>query len=343
MGYNVTFTSIPYWDTYLHLYLYYDEENYELLSYYEHPTTLPRAFSNIVKIVAQDIEGDAELEFYFNNDVIGDGDRAEYELACDVEVTVNGKTVNLTGEIVEPEEPTEHIEVTYADKVFKLSAGQKIVFKGGRVTLADIVAKVVEAEAEAEDELAGTWVFDDEPDIFTSQTYNISFTSNNQTYSKLSCTYGGEVYFLNYDEMLAYFNQPSYEASGWEDEAYKTINITSKLAEVTNGDALLAWLKANATKQSASDETEYTLTISAKVSSSDSGNYAIKLNSAPTSNDDYDYKASDVGGNTYSMKAVSYYKWNVNNGSAWENVTPNILTSDTNITITWHGGGGAID
>lgn len=36
---------------------------------------------------------------------------------------------------------------------------------------------------------------------------------------------------------------------GWLNEEYKTITITSKLSEVTNGDALLAWLQANATKQ----------------------------------------------------------------------------------------------
>lgn len=39
----------------------------------------------------------------------------------------------------------EQIEITYADKVFKLSAGQKITFKGGKVMQADIVA-VVSAE-----------------------------------------------------------------------------------------------------------------------------------------------------------------------------------------------------
>ena len=37
--------------------------------------------------------------------------------------------------------------------------------------------------------------------------------------------------------------------TGWSDEAYKTITITSKLSEVIDGNALLAWLQANATKQ----------------------------------------------------------------------------------------------
>ena len=42
-----------------------------------------------------------------------------------------------------------------------------------------------------------------------------------------------------------------YFADGdwFKGEAYKTITITSKLSEVTNGDALLAFLQANATKQ----------------------------------------------------------------------------------------------
>lgn len=40
----------------------------------------------------------------------------------------------------------EQIEITYADKVFKLSAGQKITFKGGKVMQSDIGVKAVEAE-----------------------------------------------------------------------------------------------------------------------------------------------------------------------------------------------------
>lgn len=46
----------------------------------------------------------------------------------------------------EPEEPTEYIEITYADKVFKLAAGQKITFKGGKVMQSDIGVKVVASE-----------------------------------------------------------------------------------------------------------------------------------------------------------------------------------------------------
>lgn len=40
----------------------------------------------------------------------------------------------------------EQIEITYSDKVFKLSAGQKITFKGGKVMQGDIAVKVVQAK-----------------------------------------------------------------------------------------------------------------------------------------------------------------------------------------------------
>lgn len=40
----------------------------------------------------------------------------------------------------------EQIEITYGDKIFKLTTGQKITFKGGKVMQSDIVAKAVEGE-----------------------------------------------------------------------------------------------------------------------------------------------------------------------------------------------------
>jgi hypothetical protein len=42
----------------------------------------------------------------------------------------------------------EQLEITYGDKVFKLSAGQKCTFKGGKVMQSDIVAVVSASEGE---------------------------------------------------------------------------------------------------------------------------------------------------------------------------------------------------
>lgn len=107
---------------------------------------------------------------------------------------------------------------------------------------------------EVEDALAGTWVLNDTI-IYTNVNAIISFnfTSNNTSF------YG--FYFdvnSDGDNSLGYrtnqqysFNQ-IYNSGGniiSGKETYKTITITSKLSEVTNGEQLLAWLQANATKQ----------------------------------------------------------------------------------------------
>ena len=98
----------------------------------------------------------------------------------------------------------------------------------------------------ATDELAGTWVFND---VLTSggADFNVNFTSSISTYVRIYRT-------TRKDNLMNYIDGSGtphtvYISAGWLDEAYKTITITSKLSEVTNGDTLLAWLQANATKQ----------------------------------------------------------------------------------------------
>ena len=100
----------------------------------------------------------------------------------------------------------------------------------------------------ATDELAGTWVFNDNPDLSGSGaiSVNINFTSNEENFTLISIIKGsigrGEI---NYDEFAVHTRGMGWPAG----EAYKTITITSKLSEVTDGDTLLTWLRANATKQ----------------------------------------------------------------------------------------------
>lgn len=105
-------------------------------------------------------------------------------------------------------------------------------------------------EAVTEDELAGTWVFNNAVNgiglMAEQTTYNVSFISNNVTYNQISFMEGIRLKI----EDLAYNVTSVYNSTdGWRSEVYKAINITSNLSEVTNGSALLDWLKANATKQ----------------------------------------------------------------------------------------------
>lgn len=104
---------------------------------------------------------------------------------------------------------------------------------------------------ETEDALAGTWVFKDTWGDGVSS--DVNFTSNGETFDSISSHMGEEMhYFLDGQSVMAYMY-------GWQNEAYKTITITSKLSEVTNGAELLTWLKANATKQGAASLITFTI------------------------------------------------------------------------------------
>lgn len=81
------------------------------------------------------------------------------------------------------------------------------------------------------------------------ETTYVNFTSNGKTCSSIRREYSTK---FTTDEMFYYFDgsdKSVYYANTWSNTAYKTITITSKLSEVTNGDELLAYLQANATKQ----------------------------------------------------------------------------------------------
>lgn len=100
------------------------------------------------------------------------------------------------------------------------------------------------------DELAGTWVFNDSislPNNSTKLSYAQDEVGNTYTFDFVC----GDSTYIG---IIAYSSNFStgtnvYSNSSWVNESYKTITITSKLSEVTNGDTLLTWLQANATKQ----------------------------------------------------------------------------------------------
>lgn len=105
-------------------------------------------------------------------------------------------------------------------------------------------------EPETSDELVGTWVFNNsitEPDFsvsyvhFDSNGHSFDTLFNNNNHDCLSYAING----VSDGEIDVFV----FGGIGWLNDIYKTITITSKLSEVTNGDTLLTWLKVNATKQ----------------------------------------------------------------------------------------------
>lgn len=104
------------------------------------------------------------------------------------------------------------------------------------------------AQNSGTDPLAGTWVFND--NLAGSITSTVNFTSNGETFNSIKCSTVGMPtgHYCDYNDTTVY-SYSSGSGMVWTNTAYKTITITSKLSEVTNGDTLLAWLQANATKQ----------------------------------------------------------------------------------------------
>ena len=116
------------------------------------------------------------------------------------------------------------------------------------------------------DELAGTWVFNDSINMTGGFQFDVDFSyfsSNDNRYYECSALGNYMFYddFVDYPDdydtnKLFYFEDDLSTLTSvnvyngrWLNDTNKNINITSKLSEVTNGAALLAWLKANAVKQ----------------------------------------------------------------------------------------------
>lgn len=104
--------------------------------------------------------------------------------------------------------------------------------------------------AEEEDELAGTWVFNDTLILPYDQVlYYVNFVNGETSYTTMG---ERDPEDPAPDDMWFYGTTVVYNDLAdptWKGEAYRTITITSNLSEVTNGSTLLTWLKANATKQ----------------------------------------------------------------------------------------------
>lgn len=113
----------------------------------------------------------------------------------------------------------------------------------------DVVINVVGVEEVTEDALAGTWVFNDNAYgayAADNKTFNVTFISNAQTFNSIIFNNNPMNGGMFYDTLRVVHPD---DTSHFIDQSYRTIAITSKFSEVTNGDELLAWLQANATKQ----------------------------------------------------------------------------------------------
>ena len=114
-------------------------------------------------------------------------------------------------------------------------------YMGTTGTYENGVLYLLEEEAETEDELAGTWVLNNTVGLLN--TISVNFESDGQDFVSIDANSEFITYGTSDDVVYA------MAEGNWVNQAYKTITITSKLNEVTNGDTLLTWLKANATKQ----------------------------------------------------------------------------------------------
>ena len=102
--------------------------------------------------------------------------------------------------------------------------------------------------AEPQDELIGTWVFNERLNIEEDALYLVSFISNELTFRKIQLNYSGFT-----GQQMDYVDAPGEETNvfdtrSWMDNNYKTIQITG-VSALTNREAFETWLKANATKQ----------------------------------------------------------------------------------------------
>lgn len=133
------------------------------------------------------------------------------------------------------------------------------------------VVKPEVPEEPVDDELTGTWVFNDTVDTNSYLSWHFNFNSGGKICIRLGLSKIGYVYY-QWEGSTTYSNTV-YAYTGvlntkWDNlsTAYQTINVTSKLKDVVDndgnyaGDTLLIWLKANATKQGTS-EPKYQLAI----------------------------------------------------------------------------------
>lgn len=229
---------------------YYYFKPYTILGLYTITTTLTNCTGASANATKVQENGDLTLTFTANSG---------YELPTGVSVTnVTSYNWNKSTGVLAISKPTGDvaIEIVAVSALPQLSTPTNVAVTDTTLTFDEVAnatsyevfvdnVSIGTVEGAATDELAGTWVFNNLPSVPSSTTYYLQFTSNSESFTNISL-YSQRIYKrIAYGDAMVY----DIDVGGWADEAYKTITITSKLSEVTNGSELLAWLQANATKQ----------------------------------------------------------------------------------------------
>ena len=113
------------------------------------------------------------------------------------------------------------------------------------------VEYMTDAEVDAlfapQDELIGTWVFNDNITTWQNGLFSLSFLSNGQSYSSMNIVAQRPPFQISYGSTAVYTSTTTTEGN-WSENGYKTIQITD-VSSLTNVDEFTTWLSANATKQ----------------------------------------------------------------------------------------------
>ena len=153
-----------------------------------------------------------------------------------------------------------NIEIIEDSGTNKLKFGTKTpskLYMGETEVTKAYMGETLVYEKSQQDELAGTWVVNNtitfNSSIGLPNISSFNFTSNNTLFYGFYFDFNSDGdNSLGYRTNQAYSYVEIYNSRGnivAGKEVYKTITITSKLSEVTNGNELLTWLQANGVKQ----------------------------------------------------------------------------------------------
>lgn len=154
-------------------------------------------------------------------------------------LTVKNGSKGSQGEKGEKGDPTDVIQTTGDNTTSVMS--QKAV--------TDTITAAIAFHNYSEDELSGTWVFNDTVNLPVPNV-SVNFIASNIKQFNGMASSGTAIYYGFLDDNGSQDGLMAFGSTYWINPACKTITITSKLSEVTDGETFLAWLKANATKQS---------------------------------------------------------------------------------------------
>lgn len=200
-------------------------------------------------------------------------------LKSHLSTTMNGSGATISLDGVDYSVDSTKLTAAKGDFVEHLGAisgsGSKVVINGVEYgidsakvgdAIADLHTKFgdLEASGEEEDELAGTWVFNNTIENIeqgAEWVVKCDFISNGIAYTWFN---NGVPTLFEYFDGVSTTRVYEYSFKTWTNEAYKTVKINTKyenLSEFYGVDAetFLAWLQANATKQGTSSTITFTI------------------------------------------------------------------------------------